>query len=147
MPLRVTRPRIDRYELKDLDPDGETFVEIKQATQAAVERRAAATESRTHIMGSGRDAIKVVSKFNYPEVQRYEAYLTMVGCNIEHPDGGPLFKFKQTSAQLPYLDMGEEEFEKAWGILPEEWASAIHERILDTNPMWSFQDDDDEPDF
>lgn len=144
MPLRIIRPNIKRFELTEADPEGDTFVDIKQATQHAVERRAAATESRTHVLGEGKDAVRVVSKFNYPEVQRYESYLTMVGCNIENVDGTPLFVFKDTDSGFSKIDMTEGEFEIAWGKLPPGVAEEIHGYVVTQNPMWNFSEDDED---
>lgn len=138
MPFRISLPQIQQFPLTGIDPSGETIVEIKQATQAAVERRAAATESRTHILGEGENQVKIISKFNYPELQRVEAYLTMTSCNVEAADGGHLFKFKQSRSGFPMLDMSEEDFELAWGRLPSEVADEIHNCVLAVNPMWSF---------
>ena len=144
MPLQLTAPLIKRYILDDIDPTGETYVEVKQATQIAVERRASAMEDREQIISvGGVEEMRVRAKWNYPEIQRYEAYLTVVGCNIAGLDGEPLFIFKQSKGQTPYLSMNEAAFESAWGALVPDWAESIHRRVRASNPMWGTGEEDE----
>lgn len=142
MPLKLLSPDADRFELDEIDegnlqPDEEpTTVQIRQATMRQVEERARLSEKQSTVYKDGADEVKIESKFNYPELQKLEVFLTLADCNILDTNGELLFKFKQGRDGIGVLSMNYTEFSAAWGKLKPEWANAIHRRVLKVNPTW-----------
>jgi len=124
------------------DPDQDTYVEVRQATQREVERRAELTADASRIFRSGTQEVEVKQRWSIEEQKRLEVYLTLAGSNIQAPpdsDGAAthsLFRYRKDGGKM-VLSMSEAEFNDAWGLLPEEWAEAIHDAVLQVNPQWN----------
>lgn len=146
MALKLTAPIEQTFPLEITDrefppDDGSepTNVSIKQATQKQHERRMelfSLYRNRFSYDENGMQTIESVENRNIYTIQRRDAFLTLAACNILYtpPKGKkavPLFKFKDGN-----LDMTEEEFDEAWGLLPAVVSREIHSKILEVNPTW-----------
>ena len=116
-----------------------TNVTIKQATQKQHERRMelfSLYRNKFSWDEDGKQTIESIENRNIYTIQRRDAFLTLADCNILYmpPKGKkavPLFNFKDGQ-----LDMTEEQFDDAWGMLPAVVAREIHSKILEVNPTW-----------
>jgi len=139
MPLKLSPPIEKTFTLDKTDKlygaEG-TTVTIRQASQLQHERRQDLFASMQSRLTEDTGIVELVQRFNLPEVHRIEAMLTIIDCNIESEDGKPLFKFKKVSKTGSVLAMSEREFKEAWGQLPVDVATEIHEKILEVNPTW-----------
>jgi hypothetical protein len=102
MALKILTPEQKEFALTESDPTGETLVTIRQATTREHTLRADlwATASRIMRDGGGGE-VELKQRISFPEIVRREVFLTLVGCNIEGPDGKQLFTFKQTETGRP----------------------------------------------
>lgn len=137
MPKAISTPLEKTFKLDQFDPTGETFVIVRQATQAQHERRAELFDEITRIYNdavAGETQIK--QRISVEELKRIEVMLTLAECNILDEDGAtPLFTFVQERGR-PRLAMTENRFKEAWGKLPTEVAEEIHKKIREVNPTW-----------
>ena len=144
MPIKLSAPIVKTYTLERADKNyGEkgaepTTVTIRQATQAQHEHRQqifATLERRYNDYAPEQTTL--VQTANIEELKRLETFLTLADCNITKDDGKkPLFIFKKDANGLPTLDMSNAQFNQAWGLLPPDVASEIHEKVVDLNIMW-----------
>ena len=148
MPIQLVPTVLQDFELElsdaMLNVEGEpTTVTIRQATTLEAERRAEVTAKSATILdeGDGR-ATKVEHSFNWETLKRFDAMLTLSGCNITDVDGSDLFRFKEGRDGIKRLAMGEAEFGRAWGKLNDVITEEIHNFILVVNPTWSMKRDD-----
>lgn len=137
MPLQLRVPLEQEFELKESDrrfgSEGEsTRITIRQATQAAHERRAALFANVIRELGkdSGEDVVRLIQRFSFEELKRIEVFLTLVGCNILGPDDKPLFRFNSNGK------MSEADFNEAWGKLPPFVCDEMHDCVLEVNVDW-----------
>lgn len=145
MPL--LKPALEKKIMLDLptdeDPEQAAYVTVRQATQREVERRDALNAEQSSILRKDSTEVEVKRRFSYQEQRRLEVFLTLLDCNIEIPDptvSDPdrvksLFTFKKSEGKMR-IDMNEKEFDDAWGVLPENWATAIHDAVLEVNVQW-----------
>jgi hypothetical protein len=64
---------------------------------------------------------------NLAKLRAKEVYLTLMDCDLQKPSGrGLLFR----------PGMPEDQFMKAWGQLPPNWASEIYKHCLKVNRHW-----------
>lgn len=136
MPIQIKAPIIREFVLSKSDKafgnEGEsTRVTIRQATQAAHERRSTLFSQITREWSDGSDGIRLTQHFSMEELKRLEVFLTLAGCNIEDEDGKPLFSFSPEG----YL-RDEGKFNRAWGLLPPLVAQEIHECVQVVNIDW-----------
>jgi hypothetical protein len=126
----------------DIDPDQDTYVEVRQATQREVEKRADLTADASRIFRDGSQEVEVRQRWSVEEQKRLEVWLTLAGSNLvtedsDHPEGQrPLFRFQKIKNSY-MLAMTEEQFKEAWGSLPEVVATSIHAAVLKVNPQWN----------
>ena len=131
MALKLAAPIEKEFTLDETDQhyctEG-TRVTIRQAAQAQHERRSNlfATLTREYLDENEDGVVRLVQRFNLPELMRMEAYLTLVESNIEDENGSPLFR----------PGMSESQFAKSWGKLPQIAAYEIHKKVLEVNPDW-----------
>ncbi len=144
MPVKLTTPLEKDFVLERTDisypSDGDpTKITVRQATQAQNERRSLIHSEVTQIINSQsalRDELQLRQQWSIEELKRVEVFLTLIGCNIIDESGNDLFKFKTESGKSQ-LSMSENEFKKAWGILPPDIAQEIHEKVLEVNKTWA----------
>lgn len=139
MPLTLKSPTVEEIRLIEADPTGDTFVRIRQATMREDIQRSAmwATASRIVRDKVAASEYELKQTINTPLVQLREAWLTMVGCNIQREDGTGLFRFRKDSAGHEVPDMTEDQFQDAWETLPQPVAEEIHRAVLAVNPNWN----------
>jgi hypothetical protein len=137
--MRIPKiPLIERYILKS-DPDGETYVEFRQARRGEEEKRRQMLDDMTWMFDDTGGFGGLRQNNTQTAVNRMEVYMTLAGCNLEFelPDGKtePVFRFR-TDRGVPTLAMSEAEFEKAWSFLPPEVAEEIVELCHQHNAQW-----------
>lgn len=133
MSLKLSAPLVKEFPLTEADAaagdSGEpTMVTIRQAENGEVEKRNELFSSfqREYVA----DAVRVTQDISFDAVRRKEVFLTLAACNIQNEDGKQLFMFKDG-----HLD-NELVFQRAWSKLPPAYALAIHQKVLEMNPMW-----------
>jgi len=136
MALKIDLPTEKVLKLIKADPTGEAFVTIRQARQAQHEKRGELFAEASRVWTEGNDQFELKQKVSMEEVRRTEVELTIADCNIEGPDGEPLFKFATNSNNTKRLAMNSLAFAKAWGLLPPEVANEIHEKVVEVNLQW-----------
>lgn len=131
-----------------LDPNQDGEIKVRQATQREQERLAALDYEtvRTYRDEPTDDkpgrSVDVRFKWTFPEQQRLQVYLTLAGCNIEMSDPDhsdktvSLFDFKKDPQGRMRVNMTEQQFAEAWGLLSPEYVKAIYEKVLEVNPQW-----------
>lgn len=121
------KPTTAKFKL-DCDPEGVATVTIRQMTNGDYLKRARMTEKQ-----SWSNDIGLTIKWNGPEIQRHDAYLTLVGADLEDEDtGAPLFRFKD-GKNGSELAMSENEFNAVWDSLPRDLADEIYDHIKSLN--------------
>jgi hypothetical protein len=132
------KPTVKEFVLQ-ADPEGETKVVIKQATEDENLRRSDLFSESTRVIemtDDEGDTMQWKQKFNIRRQMRYEAYLTLCAVpGLEWEDGKDVFKTRTTN-DGDRLNMNESAFNKAWGKLPAEVIKEIHSYITDVNPQW-----------
>ena len=142
MPLKLISPIYKTFTLDRTDAkygtDGEsTSVTVKQAAQYEHERRQdlfSRLERRYNELQP--EEMTLVQNISMEELKRKESYLTIVECNILDVSGNLMFPSRKGRSGLPELDMSEQQFNTAWGKLPPDVASEMHEKVLEVNLMW-----------
>lgn len=143
MPLKLIAPVYKTFTLERADETygvkgEETSVMIKQAAQHEHEQRQDLFSTlERKFKDLDPDEISIVSRFSMEELKRQEVWLTLVGCNITDEKGKSLFPTKKIKGGHPALAMRKHEFSQAWGQLPPDVATEIHEKVLEVNLMWS----------
>lgn len=147
MPVSIKIPVAQTINLNlpsDEDPDGEAEVKVRPATQREVEMRAASSKAK-HILRDNGDQ-EIVNELNYQAQKALEVYLTLTDCNIVVPkianpekadDYKPAFRFATEANGRSRVSMTKDEFLEVWGMLPQNWADAIHKAVLEVNPQWN----------
>ena len=138
MPIQLAVPLEKDFELVKTDElFGEkgaspTTVLIRQAAQGEHERRAAlfAQIVREQSVDAPEQFIRFVQRFSFEELKRLECFLTIKACNIEGPNGKPLWRFDKNGNII------ESDFNKGWRRLPVAVAEEIHDCVLDVNINW-----------
>ena len=137
MPLKLTAPIRHEFFLTESDAlfgnEGDpSRIEVIQALQDAIERRNQFwAEFRTKIDPEGNDR-EVIQNFPAEVLKRIEVFLTLASCNLLGRDGKKdAFRFANGR-----LDMTENEFQVAWGMLMPETADEIHKKVLEVNAIW-----------
>jgi hypothetical protein len=148
MALKLAAPIEKTFELEETDKefpaeDGTdkepTIVTVKQASQKESETRLDMFSKYKTVLKVYEDGSQEMSNEenrNILRIQRKDAFLTLVGCNIQwQPEGKKkpenLFKFENGK-----IAMTETEFADAWGMLPAFVCREIHSKILEVNPTW-----------
>lgn len=141
MALKLTAPIIETFTLDKSDEkygaDTSTTVTIKQARQHEHARREnlwSVIEQK--VSNIDPDEMTYVQRFSMAELARLETWLTMCACDIEDENGNPLFPSRKGKADRPTLDMTEQQFNQAWGLLLPDIAKEIHDKVLEVNPQW-----------
>lgn len=146
MPALVKLPveRMIKLNLPvDENPDQDAYVKIRPATQREVEQRDLLNAEQSSVLSGQTGQIEIKRHFSYAEQQREEVYLTLADSNLEWQDprtpeaSSPLFRFQRNADGKMRVNMTRDEFASAWGILPENWATAIHSAVLEVNPQWN----------
>lgn len=141
MPIKLIAPLEKDFTLDRSDArygtDGEpTRLTIRQATQAQHERRSAIYSEITQYWDKEEGDVRLRQHWTMEQLKRVETFLTLVGCNLKGEDGNPMFRFKQENGRQ-VLDMSDADFATAWGMLPPDMASEIHEKVLKVNLDWA----------
>lgn len=145
MAIKLSAPIFKIYELTELDKkynnEGDpTRIIIRQATQAQHEQRQqlfATLERRYNDLSP--DETTLIQTANIEELKRLESYLTLCECNIMNADGESLFPSKKDKDGISSLSMSRGQFDRAWGTLPTDIASEIHNKVIELNIMWGPQ--------
>lgn len=126
----------------DEDPDQEAFVVVRQASRAEDDRRSQLGSTSSRIYREGSKEVEVKGSYVYADQQRLEVFLTLCDCSIEIPDltktdtYKKLFRFQRGTDNKLRVAMSEADFNTAWGLLPADWAEAVHRAVLQVNPKW-----------
>lgn len=136
MPLKIKVPAIKEFVLSKSDTvfgvEGEpTRISVRQATQAAHERRSNLFSNIIRELSTSDEAVRLIQRFSLEELKRIEVFLTLAACNIEDENGNSLFQFSSDG----FLK-DEAKFTKAWGSLPTLIATEIHDCVLMVNVDW-----------
>ncbi len=143
MPLQLVAPIYKTFTLERSDEkysvDGEgTTVTIKQAAQREHEQRQDLFSTlERKVKDLAPNEVSIVSRFSYEELKRQEVWLTLVECNITKDDGKALFPTKKVKGGISQLAHSKAQFNEAWGRLPPDVATEIHEKVLEVNLMWT----------
>lgn len=141
MALKLTAPIeesfvLERSDKKFKNEEEPTRIGVRQATQGQQEQRARVFAEISRVIENedifGTAAMSIRQSWSMEELKRVEVFLTLSSCNIEGPDGKPLFRFNNGK-----LSMDEGQFRDAWYMLPPSVADEIHEKVLEVNLMWS----------
>jgi hypothetical protein len=135
MPLKITAPIEKEFHLEETDKtygvEGQTRVTIRQATQRAHERRENLySEILKKYSSEHPGEVTLIQNFSVSEIQRVEAFLTIVNSNIETEKEGELLF---TSDVLK----SEKKFQEAWGTLPIDVAEEIMQCVYKVNISWN----------
>ena len=138
--MRIPKiPLIKRYELV-ADPDGEAYVEFRQARRGEEDKRQEMIDDMTWMFDEAGGFGGLKQNQNKTSITRLEVFMTLCGCNLVfEEDGGkdpePVFKFKDDRG-VPRLAMSQVEFERVWAMLPPELADEIVDHCHKHNPQW-----------
>jgi len=136
----ITVQRVNLNLSTEEDPEQDTWVEVRQATQKEQELRDSLYAEQSRVYREGDAAFEIKSRYSYQEQKRMEVFLTLAGSNIcyESKPGElkPLFVFKTVNGKMS-LTANEEQFKEIWGQLPASVADAIHDAVLEVNPQWN----------
>ena len=139
--MRIPKiPLVTRYQLQS-DPDGEAYVEFRQARRGEEEKRQEMLDDMTWVLDNSGGFNGLKQNQTRTAVTRLEVFMTLCGSNLEfgsedeEVDPEPVFKFK-TDRGVPQLAMSEAQFEKVWNLLPVELAEEIVEACHQHNPQW-----------
>lgn|SRR5574340_7637 len=140
MPLKIKVPIVKEFVLSKSDAafgvEGEqTRISVRQATQAAHERRSNLFSNIIREWSNSDEGIRLIQRFSLEELKRIEVFLTLAACNIEDEHGNPLFQFGSDG----FLK-DETKFKEAWGRLPTLVADEIHDCVLMVNVDWQPED-------
>ena len=136
MPIRLALPLVKEYTLDESDAaygivDQPTRISVRQATQAAQEKRGALFADIIREWSNNAEGFRMVQRFSFEELKRIEVQLTLAGSNLEDSDGNALFKFNDKGFITDVVA-----FARAWGSLPPMVASEIHNKVIDLNVDW-----------
>lgn len=128
----------------ELDPDQTAQVKVRPATTYEQARRAQVGAEVSRIYRDGSKEVEIKYDWTYEQQQRAEVYLTLAEFDVDVPANDPsdvdktvkLFRFKRDNQNRLRLDMTDQEFEIAWGLLPEVVTAEVHRAVLEVNPQW-----------
>lgn len=138
MPVQLAVPLEKEYILEQADRDfgtkdaPPTTIIVRQARQGEHERRAALFASivREQNLNAPEEFVRFVQRFSLEELKKLEVFLTLKSCNIEGPDGKPLWKFNRDGK------IRQDQFDQGWELLPVSIADEIHACVQDLNVDW-----------
>ena len=142
MPAKLLSPVEKEFVLEKTDillnnEGTPTTVTIRQATQRQHMLRADKYANLTQeINQESPEVNRYITKFNQFDLYMTEAFLTMVGCDLQDYEGNNLFKFRSDTKGHQYLDMTQDAFRQAWGSLLKEIAEEITEKVHEVNLLW-----------
>lgn len=146
MPYTVLAPERKEFTLDKADArrgvpqDDPTRITIKQATlRENANRSQLFAEFIREEQSNGR--VREILHLPLYDLLCREVFLTLVDCNIIGRNGKPLFTFKKNGNGEQYLDMTLQQFQGLWGMLEEDIALEIHEKVLEVNPNWKFSNE------
>lgn len=144
--MKITAiPLMETFDLTT-DEDGKSSVTVRQAREGEFLERMDFFSKITRVyedpmLGaiglSGN--LKLQVEQNEKRLRRKEAYLVLARVTgIVLDDGSELFRSKDGVDGASIKDaMSEEEFNRAWGKLPEATALEISKYVRSVNPDWS----------
>jgi hypothetical protein len=128
--------RLARMDEREQVPDEEqTYVTIRRATVKQNAERSDLFAEYIREMKDGNE--RTIFRLPLYHLMQEEVRLTLVDSNLLISEDKPLFTFKQ-SPTGPYLAMSKKEFSDAWGMLDDDDAAEIYEKVLEVNPHWVF---------
>ena len=152
MPKPISTPLEKQFRLDKFDPDGDSFVTIRQARQWQHEKREDLFAETSRVWREGEHdlgAVEMKQRVSFSEVMRTEVCLTMVDSNlviqevVRDASGNvvsentkPAFQFAKGPDGRQFLSMTTAEFAYAWGMLEPELCLEIHRKVFEVNPMW-----------
>jgi len=141
MSLQLAAPLEEDFSLTktdeafQVDTSTPTTIRVKQASQAATERRDKLFSDVTRVFEDQDKAVQLRQNLSLMELMRIEVFLTLVDSNITDEQGKPLFRFVNVG-NGQRLDMDENSFSAAWGQLPPLVCNEIHEKVMLVNVTW-----------
>lgn len=141
MAYKLSVPIEQTIKLLDVDPDGDTYVVVRQPTQRERLKREQFLESATTRSYSQADnQVGVQSKIAFEERRAYEVFLTLVECNIKDTDGETdLFPTRELNGRKS-LALTWEQFQKALGkVVDNAVVEALHHAALEAEPTWDYR--------
>lgn len=138
MGKQVSAPLTERFRLDKLDPEGDSYVTIKQARQSEQETHDGLFAETTRIWNdnSAGGEMRLQQRVSVGEVVRQEIYLTLTDCNLLGMDGEALFKFGIRPNGTTGLLMDPIAFKAALGTIDPSWVDEIHEKVRKVNAQW-----------
>lgn len=140
MPARLRKATVTRVPLSlptDIDPEQDTYAEIRQARIGENVRRAEMTKSIERTFDPNSSLISIKTSWNYEDQRAMEVYLTLAGTNLLDENGEPYFAFRrdrQTGEM--HFDGTFEDFRRRWDALPLVIADAFVQAVYQVNPEW-----------
>lgn len=137
MPKPISTPLEKQFRLEAWDPEGDSYVTIRQARQWQHEKREDLFAETSRIWREGDlGEVEMKQRVSFSEVMRTEVELTLVDSNLVDENQKPVFKFRKMENGRQILDMTKAEFAYAWGLLEPALAREIHEKVFELNPQW-----------
>jgi hypothetical protein len=134
MALKLPDPTKLEQTIKLLraDPEGETWVRIKQATMGEDAALSAMwAKTAWEFDDAQRGKVKQYNDVSRAQIMGEQVRLTLLECNITDHAGKALFPKID-----PAVIRDRAAFYDAWSQLPSPWAEEIHEVVLQVNPQW-----------
>lgn len=132
-----TKPIQTRFIVTS-DPDGEMWVEIRQATFND-SHQVRELSARTSFLDT-KDGIELKTEVNQADLMFRMIFLTLVGiggiydAEDEHVEI-EFLKFREQNGRISVAH-SEQEFRRIFGQLPDEIVEEIYQFVLDMNPQW-----------
>lgn len=136
--MRLSKKPVEKPFVKQFG-DEEASITIRQATVGDNIKRNELMSEASLVVNDNFLGQEIKQSINPLEVQRYEAMLTLSASNFTDDDGASWFSF---NANGKVVDQAA--FERAYNALPDaRIADWIHECVIEVNPQWSRQDEDE----
>lgn len=113
---------------------------IRQATAGDNIKRADLISEASLVIRQKSLDQEIKQRINVPERGRFEAYLTLEDCDLVVEETGKEW-FAFVNGRIPSLA----KFNEAWDTLPVVIANAIGKKVLEVNPDWGGNAEDDDP--
>lgn len=131
MPLRISKPKTEKFPLSECDPTGETYIVVKEARQAEFEDRMRALNPDASVVRTGMGEVETIRPVNLADVIYIELYLTLADCNIEDEDGSLLLAYENGQYMGAMAD-----FIVECRKLPISVIAEMSQKVLQMNPLW-----------
>jgi len=136
MAIKIESKPVEIEHFLKSDPDGQAKVTVRQATTGDQIRLASLFQNQRQVWNDAViGEVAIEKKFNYPELKRMRAFLTITSIvGVTDSVGRELFEFSET---VPRRFKSEQHFNEVWNMLPAELSEEIYQAVLMANPQWS----------